>query len=130
MLTCTGPRALYFFHIVFTSSARVTSESENVIAMQQMLPGISLGVVQRSINPDQTCASMTGDSSSVSLPLLPSCRKMRAACSSGWKRLWLPLRSLLMCSHWILAGELTDWLKCISYVPNCNLFPILLLTRF
>jgi hypothetical protein len=58
---------------VFTSSARVTSESENVIAMQQMLPGISLGVVPRSINhinPDQTCASMTGDSSSVSLPLL------------------------------------------------------------
>lgn len=35
----------------------------------------------------------------------PSCRKMWAICSSGWRRSWRPLRGSLMCSHWSLGGE-------------------------
>lgn len=35
----------------------------------------------------------------------PSCRKMWAICSSGWRRSWRPLRGSLMCSRWSLGGE-------------------------
>lgn len=37
----------------------------------------------------------------------PPCRKMWIICSSGWRRLWPPLRGSLMCSLWSLGSEYT-----------------------